>query len=75
MGTAATKRCLISNLEIEEWVCERYGFAPLPFWISDCRAFYLNEEHAQPFDARHKCPPAKRLVIRDAFVHFGLLPE
>lgn len=72
---AATGRTPIKDLEIEEWICERYGFAPHPFWISDCKEFYLNEKHDQPIDARHKCPPDKRPVIRAALVHFGLLPE
>ena len=72
---AATGRVPITDLDVEEWICERYGFAPHPFWIRDCREFYLNEEHSPPVDARHKCPPDKRLVIRSAFVHFGLLPE
>jgi hypothetical protein len=76
MGTATARvRMPISDLAIEEWVCERYGFAPHPFWISDCKEFYLKAEHNQPLDARHKCPPAKRLMIREAFVYFGLLPE
>jgi len=74
MGTAvAAGRRPISDLEIEEWICERWGFAPHPFWISDCRQLYLNEEYNQPLGPRYKCPPDKRLAIRAAFVHFGLL--
>ena len=76
MATAtATSRNPLSDLVIEEWVCERYGFVPHPFWVIDCKEIYLNENRHQPFDARHKCPPDKRLMIREAFVHFGLLPE
>lgn len=74
MATAIAK-LNVSDLAIEEWVCERYGFVPHPFWISDCRELYLKEGHAEPFDERHRCPPEKRLMIREAFVHFGLLPE
>lgn len=76
MGTTAARaRTPFNDLDIEEWVCERYGFVPHPFWISDCRQFYLNEENSQTVDCRHKCPPEKRLIIREAFVHFGLLRE
>ena len=59
MGTATARvPSPISDLAIEEWVCERYGFAPHPFWISDCKEFYLKAETNQPLDARHKCPPS-----------------
>ena len=64
MGTAATTgRRPISDLGIEEWVCEQWGFAPHPFWISDCRKLYLSDQPGQPLDARYKCPPDKRLAI------------
>jgi hypothetical protein len=74
MVTAVALRSPVNDLEIEEWVSERYGFAPHPFWVDDCRELYLND-HSHPCDPRHKCPPEKRLMIREAFVHFGLLPE
>jgi hypothetical protein len=74
MGTAAA-RVPISDLAIAEWVCERYGFVPHPFWISDCKEFYIKAEYNPLLDARHRCPPGKRLIIREAFVHFGLLAE
>ena len=74
-GAPVTVRRPISDLEIQEWVCEQYGFVPHPFWITDCKEIYLNEKQDQPIDARHKCPPEKHLMIRESFVHFGLLPE
>lgn len=73
--SAATGHRPISDLVIQEWICARYGVVPFPFWISDCREFYLNEKPIQPVDARHKCPLDKQLMIREAFVHFGLLLE
>ena len=75
MGFAtAPIRSRVSDLEIEEWICERYGFVPHPFWIGDCRELYLND-YSHPCDARHRCPPDKRPMIRAAFVHFGVLQE
>ena len=29
-----------SDLQIEEWVQERYGFVPHPFWIDHCKELY-----------------------------------
>ena len=73
-GMASLRR-QIDDLEIEEWICERYGFVPLPFWLKDCKNLYLKEGPDRPCDLRHKCPLDKQLIIREAFVHFGLLPK
>ena len=67
----------IRDLEIEQWVEERYGFVPHPFWIGHCKELYL-QHTGIPSTTRkpwHQCPADKRTAIRDAFVHFGLLPE
>ena len=68
---------LVGDLEIEQWVHERYGFAPHPFWISHCKEIFLHGIQLSP-EARprwHECPPDKRLVIKEAFVHFGILAD
>ncbi len=66
----------IADLDIEQWVQERYGFVPHPYWISDCRELFLRtvEANAEARKPWHQCPEDKRERIREAFLHFGLLP-
>ena len=52
---------LASDLQIEEWVQERYGFVPRS-----------SVESRAP---QHECPHDKRAAIREAFLHFGMLAE
>jgi hypothetical protein len=65
-----------SDLAIEQWVREQYGFVPHPAWISHCKELYLAPTPGSSSAKRlprHECPPEKRLAIKEAFVHFGLL--
>jgi len=67
----------ISDLEIEQWVQEHYGFVPHPFWISHCKGLYLGDT-GTPTNIRkpwQECPADKRAAIRNAFVHFHILPK
>jgi len=77
MSAAAMARERIRDLDIEQWVQERYGFVPHPFWISHCRELYINEGESPEQTRRpwHECPADKRLMIREAFAYFGLLPK
>jgi hypothetical protein len=64
-----------TDLQIEQWVQERYGFVPHPYWINQCRELYIegtqpSEENRRPW---HECPPDKRPAIKEAFLHFGML--
>ena len=77
MSAAAMARQPVRDLDIEQWVHERYGFVPHPFWISHCRELYLKniappEPRRQPW---HECPVNERLKIKEAFAYFGLLPK
>jgi hypothetical protein len=66
----------ISDLDIQEWVQEHYGFVPHPFWIHHCKELYLHTPmttEARP--AGHECPEDKRLPIKAAFQHFGMLRD
>ena len=66
----------ITDLDIEEWVEEQYGFVPHPYWISHCRELFLGGGGAAVEGRRpwQECPVDKQAGIREAFVHFGLLP-
>jgi hypothetical protein len=75
MSSAAAKaRVPVTDLEIEEWVHQRYGFVPHPFWISHCRELFLNAPQ-QTRPPWHECPSEIRPVIQAAFSHFDLLPQ
>ena len=67
----------IADLDIEQWVEEHYGFVPHPYWISHCRELFLRslEPTLQERRSWHECPQDKREGIKEAFLHFGLLPE
>ena len=73
----ALKPGIASDLDIQQWVEQHYGFVPHPFWITHCKEIFLNQTGL--FAARrrpwHECPPDKRLPIKEALQHFGLLPE
>jgi len=73
MNAAAGKaREPVHDLDIQEWVHDKYGFVPHPFWINHCRELYLSSPQ-QIRAAWHECPAAIRPIIREAFSHFGLL--
>ena len=76
-AAASTSIGRISDLEIEQWVQEHYGFVPHPFWISHCEELYLGNT-GTPGNIRkpwQSCPADKCAAIRDAFVHFHILTE
>jgi hypothetical protein len=65
----------VSDLDIQEWVQEHYGFVPHPFWIRHCEELYLHIPWA-PAEARrawHECPADKQLAIKAALQHSGVL--
>lgn len=66
-----------TDLDIERWVEQQYGFVPHPFWIADCKQLYLLTavESEGPRKPWHECPREKRAPIRQALIHFGLLPD
>ena len=70
-------RSLATYLEIQRWVEQQFGFIPETCWIAHCKELYglpvdtaINRrdvERAKP------CPPDKRVAIKKAFEHFGML--
>ena len=73
--TAIHDTRVASDLQIEQWVQEKYGFIPHPFWIRHCEDLYIqgarsSVEHRRPW---HECPLDKRPAIKAAFLHFGML--
>ena len=72
--STATARAVVTNLEIEQCVHEKYGFVPHPYWISHCRQLYLQMVCEWPRKPWHECPPDKCEAIREAFLYFGSLP-
>ena len=67
----------IADLDIQQWVEEHYGFVPHPYWISHCRELFLRSLEPVPEGHKpwHQCPEERRDGIRQAFLHFGLIPE
>jgi hypothetical protein len=66
----------VTDVDIQRWVEQTYGFVPHPFWIAHCKELYLLVENAgNPRKPWHECPPEKRLMIREALAHFGFLEE
>ena len=67
----------VTDLEIERWVEQRYGFIPHPSWIAHFKElFHLTVgEPANPRNPWRECPPEKRLIIGEAFTQFGLLED
>jgi len=75
-GQAYTRHAKpISDLDIQEWVSEHYGFVPHPYWIAHCRELYLSSTVTEARPARHECPQEKRAAIREAFFNFGMLTQ
>lgn len=75
VSTEIARDRVVGDLEIQEWIYNRYGFVPHPFWISHCRQLYLHgpaEESRHPW---HECPPDKRPAIKAAFLYFGILGD
>lgn len=74
MAPALTKP--IADVDIQQWVEEHYGFVPHPYWIGHCRELFLGslEQTAEGHKPWHQCPEDKREALREAFLHFGLLP-
>jgi hypothetical protein len=67
----------VSDVDIQRWVEQRYGFVPHPYWIAHCKELYLlRVEKAEDFRKPwHECPSEKRLIIVEALTHFGLLED
>jgi hypothetical protein len=62
-----------TDLQIEQWVQEQYGFVPHPYWISHCKELYIQGTESPDRLPWHRCPPDKRAAIREAFLHLGML--
>jgi hypothetical protein len=64
-------------LEIQRWVQEQFGFTPETCWIAHCKELCGLPVEVAPnrqATARLKpCPPEKRIAIKKAFEHFGML--
>ena len=65
----------VDDLEIAEWINKRYGFAPHPYWIRHCKEIFVPGTEETERLPRHECPLERRTAIREAFAHFGILPE
>jgi hypothetical protein len=63
----------VSDVDIQRWLEQRYGFVPHPFWIQHCKELYLGAEQSLHRKPWHDCPADMRLTIREAFAHFGLI--
>jgi hypothetical protein len=75
-GTGTARARPASILDIQEWIAEHHGFVPHPFWIDHCLELYLGSSTTdQPRRPWHECPEDKRIAIKEAFIHFGQLPE
>ena len=62
--------------EIQKWVDGKHGFLPKAAWIEHCQELYGITKPS--FKARahaDRCPPEYQPGIRQAFAHFGMLPE
>ena len=75
MAPALSER--VTDLDIQQWVKEHFGFVPHPYWIRHCRELFLQFPEPAPGDRRkwHECPEDMRDGIRQAFRHFRLLAE
>src|SRR6516162_8762420 len=65
----------VTDVDIQRWVEQRYGFVPHPYWIAHCKELYrlaveCSEDPRKPW---HQCPPEKRSIFKEAFDHFGLV--
>jgi len=68
---------MATDQEIKNWVWQQYGLRVETSWIADCK-----QECGIPVDVRafqqarvSPCPPNKRPAIKQAFRHFGMLPN
>jgi len=70
-------RPMATYQEIQKWVREHHGFQPETCWIAHCKEIYglpVGEAPNRRGQQRVKpCPPEKRLAIKKAFEHFGML--
>jgi hypothetical protein len=63
--------------EIQKRTEQQFGFQPKTCWIAHCKELYGLPVGAAP--NRHSdervepCPPEKRIAIKKAFEHFGML--
>ena len=75
MASMAFSPEAVSDLDIQEWVQEHYGFVPHPFWIRHCKELYLHSPSMSVGPRRpwHECPTDKQLAIKAALQHFGVL--
>ena len=74
-AASALAREPVRNLDIEQWVQGRYGFVPHPLWIDHCRELFLDSVPGGTRRRWQNCPADKQLIIKEAFVYFGLLQE
>jgi len=74
ISTTGSSRA-VDDLTIEQWIHDRYGFVPHPFWIGHCRELFLTGPAQEERSPWHECPVDKRSAIKEAFVYFGMLPE
>lgn len=65
-----------TDLEIKNWVFRRYGFFAESAWIAQCKEHCGLPLHLVPaVPPAAPCPPQIQFAIKQAFLHFGMLPE
>lgn len=63
--------------QVQDYVKRKYGFTVKPCWVAHCKE--LNGLHPRPAPNRYNetrkvpCPPGKRALIKEAFLHFGMI--
>ena len=77
VAAGARSRSAVREIDIQQWIHERYGFAPHPYWIVDCTERCLDAAagvHTE-WKREHQCPADREPMVREALVHFGLMPR
>ena len=67
-----------SNQEIRNWVFRQHGLNIEMAWIADCKlecGIQVDDVRSLQQARFSPCPPEKRPAIKQAFRHFGMLPN
>lgn len=70
-------RSAATYLEIQKWVEQRFGFTPETCWIAHCKELYGlpvdTATNRREIERAKPCRADKRVAIKKAFEHFGML--
>jgi len=67
---------MATEQEIRNWVLREHGLKVEIAWIADCKQECGIPVEGGPEGAPlSPCPPEKRPAIKQAFRHFGMLPQ